>query len=622
VRRWLPIFLLCIACQAQYAPLAIDFEAPDSTAGTAYTTFLLNELPFLSGIAPGSTHALGLGQVYWSDLDNCSSTAPCVADNVAPCSTMGTNCYDWAAIDTDMMAYIGATVGVLGTFNNGCAGGRACKIILIINAEQDSGQGVTTVPTYVFSSTWAANAPGGPYPLQDVAACKDWPGVVTGPSGPWPGNLPCTGTSGACNFTNSTQGVVWNAGLCTPVGAGAPSCSSMHGPFANMSGFPVVYEKPIQIAYQALISAIQLHYSSGGSGHGPTIAPYIAYIRIGMAAGGENNPGCVGVGAVSGGVLANTFWPGPKGLAAEPQCYTQCGYLTNWAGTAQNGLSCTNTAACTLDGLGSDGDGYVTAMDKFLGPLFSGSIRATTSSHGGPPGNTTQPYADAEALAASIVGVGFGMQSARISDQSTYVVGMPTTQNWVVNFARYAAPVHHLQAQSNGGANPEAANFGISTIACIGTVCTVNCTGSIGNNCSIYNGATVEIGGNSNNSYNGQQTVTGTANSSSFTFSSSDSSGGSGGQVWASDYWPSLFPFLTQHKTSSIELRACELDYAFGCSPLNLSCTANTSVLPCGGNPGPDASYTGALANFVNGIPTATSVITGRGQLIGKGITQ
>ena len=382
MRRWLPIFLLCIACQAQYAPLAIDFEAPDSTAGTAYTTFLLNELPFLSGIAPGSTHALGLGQVYWSDLDNCSSTAPCVADNVAPCSTMGTNCYDWAAIDTDMMAYIGATVGVLGTFNNGCAGGRACKIILIINAEQDSGQGVTTVPTYVFSSTWAANTPGMTVPaarrggMQGLARSRyglldHGPEICHVPA------LPVRAISPT--VLRAWFGMLVYVHLSVPVPRVAAVCM---GAFANMSGFPVVYEKPIQIAYQALISAIQLHYSSGGSGHGPTIAPYIAYIRIGMAAGGENNPGCVGVGAVSGGVLANTFWPGPKGLAAEPQCYTQCGYLTNWAGTAQNGLSCTNTAACTLDGLGSDGDGYVTAMDKFLGSLFSGSIRATTSSHG------------------------------------------------------------------------------------------------------------------------------------------------------------------------------------------------------------------------------------------------
>lgn len=402
----------------------------------------------------------------------------------------------------------------------------------------------------------------------------------------------------------------------------------------NFSGFPVVYEGPILTAYQQLISAIQVHYSPQGLGYGPTIAPYIAYIRVGMAAGGENNPGCVAGdnSTVTEGTLSNTFWPGPMGLGGtQANCFTQCGYLTNWAGTQQNGLSCNNLLLPPRCSTLGNGDGYVTAMDKFLGPLFSGAIPATTSSHNGPggmPGQPTQPYADAEALAASIAGVGFGMQSVRISDQSAYALGNLTTQNWVFNFARYVAPVHHLQAQSNGGSNPEAANFGINSISCMGGTapytCTVNCTGTIGNNCSIYAnanpsepGAIVQIVGNSNSSYNGQQVVTGSANSNSFTIKSFDNSGGSGGSVYASDYWPSLFPFLTQHKTSSIELRACELDYAFGCSPLGITCQHNTSVLPCGGNAGPDPAYTGALANFVNGVPTATSTATGTAKVLG-----
>ncbi len=678
MRRYLPIsFLLCIACQAQqYAPLAIAFEAPDSTQTNAYTAFLRYELPFLSGIAGSSAHALGTGQIYWADLDACGSppgTSQCSSEHA----------YSWGSVDNSLYQYIHyATVGSSGTFNNGCANGNACKIILIINAEQDSGQGVTTVPVYVFSHSYASS---NGWADQDVVGCEGWPGVVTPPGGPWPGALPYTGS-----FMNTNQGVVWSADGChvPPLSIGGPSCINSTGPFTNMSGFPVVYEKPILTAYQKFISAIQLHYSPAGSGYGPMIAPYIAYIRIGMAAGGENNPGCVGAdnSTVSSGVLSNTFWPGPKGFAAEAGCYTQCGYLTNWPGTPQNGLSCTNTSACSTSLL-NDGDGYVTAMDKFLGKLFSGTIPATTSSHGGPPAITLQPYADSEALTASITGVGFGMQSARISDQNAFALGNPTTQNWVVNFGRYAAPVHHLQAQANGGENPEASNFGISTISVsLGPpiTATANCTGSIGtvntmgvnvawasgpqfnlgwtgaftiagtvytissvnsafsitltstagtqsgapydasNSCDIYQGQdfTIFISGNSNSAFNGQQFVTcKTCPAGTIQFSPSSTSVGSGGNVWASDYWPSLFPFLTQHKTSSIELRACELDYAFGCTP-GSACNANTSVLPCGGNPGPDPSYQSALADFVNGIPTATSVTAGKVQIIGNGVKQ
>jgi hypothetical protein len=439
------------------------------------------------------------------------------------------------------------------------------------------------------------------------------------------------------------------------------------------------------MAYQRLIKAIQIHYSPVGSGDGPAIAPYIAYIRVGLAAGGENNPGCVGGydSTVTNGILSDTFWPGPKGLAAEQGCYTQCGYLTNWPGTTQNNLTCTNTSSCKTS-LASDGDGYVTAMDKFLGSLFSGTIPVTTSSHAGPPNLTTQPYADAEALEASINRVGFGMQSARISDQTAYAIGQPTTQNWVVNFGRYAAPVHHLQAVQNG-TNPEAANFGISTITVLGTTATANCTGGTGtinasgtaitwvsgalfgagwtgtftiagtgytilsvnsttsitltgsagiqsgvaydasNACEIYAGATIFISNNSNSAFNGQQIVTcDPCSPGTIQFTTPSSSGGAGGQLWAPDYWPSLFPFLTQHKTSSIELRACELDYAFGCGAPGNACTSNTGVgtLACGGNYGPDTSYQSALAGFLNGIPAATSVISGKGKVVGKGSSQ
>lgn len=592
-----------------YSPLAIAWQAPLSTDTTHFNTFVLSVLPNLSGIGGSSSTATqnNLGNVYWSDIDDCSTTAPCAAEPN----------YDWTNIDTQLSAYIAATVGSNGTFANGCAGGTACKIIIRIAPQQDSGNSVTKTPTYVMSHAYAQSLGVAD---QDVAFCTAWPGFQNNPGGTWPGTIPAT------NLNTGNDAVVCNATSCSAYG-GATAGTPVGPPDANqnLSGFPVVYEVPIMTAYQKFITAIFLHYSASGTAPGPTIAPYISSIAIGMAAGSENNPGCVGAGGPTnpvpgpGGVLTHTFWPGPKGLAAEPAGFTQCGYLTTWNATSVNGISCTDTHTGA-----PDGDGYVTAMDKFFATLNTNGITISQSSHGGPPSNQntfnvpgTAPYADAEALLASQYNTGFGQQSERLLDIVNYaaVPQLATTQNWVVNFARFKAPVHHLITINDGGANPHAAEFGISSIgSCSAGVCTVNCSGSNGNSCEVFgDGATILITNNANANYNGMQVIdcSGACPAGKIKIDTADASGGAGGQLWSPSYLPLLLPFASQHQASYVGVWECDLDYTYGTTTANFTS-------PCGGNPGPDTAWQNAIINFENGTPTSTSAIKGTAACKGK----
>lgn len=577
-----------------YQPLAIAWQAPQPSDTTNFNNFVLNVLPHMNGIGISSTTATGnnLGNIYWSDIDNCFTTAPCANEST----------YAWP--DTFIMSYVNATVGSNGTFANGCAGGTRCVIVMGIAPQQDSGTGVTKTPTYVMSHTYASSLGAAD---QDVSFASAWPGAV---SGTWPGTVPCTNinTGNDACIANATNG-------CTAYGSA--TCGAVVGPpnaSQNLSGFPVVYEVPIMMAYQKLLTALFLHYSAGGSGNGPTIAPYLqaGYVRIGLAAGAENNPGNVGSGAVTNGILAHTFWPGPKGLALEPAGFSQCGYLTNWLGSAQNGIG-----SCSA--LPNDGDGYVTAMDKFFASLNTNGIRISQSAHGGPPSNSNTfdatpvaPYADAESLLASVFNTGFGMQSARLADIVSYAgAGGPgqaanaCTQNWCYNFQIYNAPVHHLVSINDGGATPHAAEFGINTITGNGSLATLNCTGTNGNSCEVFgNGTTILITGNSNANYNGLQVINcgGTCSAGTIQFSSSDASGGSGGKLWSPSYLPLLMPFASQRHATSLEIWECDLDYTYG---------ATTSNVACGGNPGPDTTWQNAIINFQAGTPTSTTACKG-----------
>jgi hypothetical protein len=72
------------------------------------------------------------------------------------------------------------------------------------------------------------------------------------------------------------------------------------------AGFPAVYESAFQSNYEKFVSAVLQHYSpqcstgtytvppcsSTTGGDGPSIAPYVGYIRFGLSAGGEVYPWC------------------------------------------------------------------------------------------------------------------------------------------------------------------------------------------------------------------------------------------------------------------------------------------------------------------------------------------
>jgi hypothetical protein len=257
-------------------------------------------------------------------------------------------------------------------------------------------------------------------------------------------------------------------------------------------------------AVTSVILNVLRHYNpTTGSGSGKTIASYIAYVRAGMAAGGENTPQCTMTGSTSA-----ADWPAttslPAGYVIQPSsgnsggfqfvadsdgttgamsmeptwcqtagCQTNNdGTIAHWhnvgtlsagSGTAiwpgpegQSQLSdyVDNGYLTTwrLSATPNDGAGYIASMLSFLSHLLT-SFPWTISSHTGPPSNESYAYADAEAEMAALNGIGFGIQSVNIGDSQLLATGAyPTSRNdWVNNFLKYPnAPIHHLQVNAPG----------------------------------------------------------------------------------------------------------------------------------------------------------------------------
>jgi hypothetical protein len=384
---------------AQSQPLVIAWQAPTDTttmcgANTCYYNFAKYELPYVSGIGVA---------FHWSAIDDCSTTTWCTGDG-----TIGSSCPDghsgdfqWCLVDNMLLNYI---TNPWTPFTNK-------KIVLILYPEDDESNtsGTQQTPQYVFSSTFASSqANSNP---QDMIVCKNWSGDISGTTFP----VYSTGTLGSNDFA------IWSLAGCFATGthlacSGTPPYSSV-----DLSGFPIVYEQPILIAYQHFLTNLVLHYTSG---NGASIEPYIAYIRAGMAMGGENDPACATAGAIpsaswmastkfpsgyvllasdgnvyvatGGGItgtsmptcsilgcttsvdgtipgwynvgpppvghplLSNAIWPGPRGQflpGNEAGGYTDNGYLTTWIGSSSDSPA--------------DGTGYITLMDNFLHNLLA-----------------------------------------------------------------------------------------------------------------------------------------------------------------------------------------------------------------------------------------------------------
>jgi hypothetical protein len=626
---WLNAVLLggCITmATAQGQPMVIAWQAPagpDAPLWAGYNpryyqNFWKYILPNISGIGV---------VVPWGQVDNCSSqSTQCSPDSYS--GGCGGNCYQWNVIDATLMDYIQALhTGQPNTWNNGCAGGKPCKIVLIVWLTQDSGNintfaGLPNTPQYVFNPAYSGNAGFAP---QDVMACKDRQG---GTGGGWPpltnpGVIdPCWSNPSLCGGNDGSGDFgVWNAtsGPSSPVILQNRSHGmTINSPPFNFSGYPVMYEAPIMTAAEKFASALAVHYSSGctfssctttigsHSISGATIAPYIAYMRIGLSSGGENYPYCAATSATTWmgppgkcNVSGNAFWPGPNGQSSEPQCYTDQGYLTAWA----NG----------------DGTGYV---EQFYQNISSDNwaFPVTTPSHEGPPANSSTMYADAEAQLANQYGLGTGMQSASIGDLVTYVnQSSPSTDaDWAVHFLEFPnVPVHHMQAESPG--SPEqAAEFTISSFSVLAGTATIVCSSNSGlNDCSVFctNHPFVYISGNPVVGgiipvFPQQGPGMGQCNTNQISFSTSLLAGTypAIGYVYSPDHLPILLPFEAQRCSASFaticssEVWETILDWTYGTTSISGSYGNTTSY--------PDFTYESAISNFLAGQPAYTSMHT------------
>ena len=646
----IPFWMTYATCQAQSRPLLIAWQAPAplpqvvqvgqgwfqaydgntytypgaNCSGTSYTCFLSTVLPNISGIGV---------VVPWAGIDSCgsySSPLQCAADD-QNCALSGT-CFKWDWLDAPLMTYLQATIGTGKTWSNGCAGGRPCKIALILWLTADTGSAnlytgapytianpFPNTPTYIFSQSWgntagyATPASGCTSPSncapQDVLICQEHKGSGISTIG-WNFQAPmqntfagsCVGSYGLWN----TQGI--------HVLSGAAGCWTNPGGNNNYSGYPVMYESPISYAARNFIRALSIHYSPNCSyansacGNGPTIAQSIAYMRIGPSGGGENYPACA-CSSTSGASQCDTFfWPGLQGYPTG--AYSDSGYLTTWTGK-------------------NDGSGYVASLYSYINSLNWAFPMDSPIEHG-PPQNMNYTYPDTEAFVANQNGLGIGMQALNIGDLVTYAANSysyfsptpsffpSTVENWAVNFREFPnVPVHHLQTEQPG--SPTAARFTVNNIvlssSCTGSNCqqaTINCSSG---DCSAFCTVApwVYVDQSSNPAFNGIQQVYAPppnpscgSNSVNLigTFPYAPGASYSGGYVYSGVHLPVLLPFATQQcqgswqTICSVEIWEELLDWAYGTTTISTD-TGDTSS--------GDPAYQTAIQNFLAGLPNATS---------------
>ncbi len=601
--------------QSNHVPV-YAYEAPGPSDRTHWQNFVANILPNISGF--GIT-----GNVTWSGIDNCSSTGPCASESA----------FNWRTLDQQLNAYI---TGVP-NFSTACVNKSSCKILFIVRPTLDGGTVNDHTPQYVFSQAYATFLNSPP---QDVVVC----GTVAGGTDAYWKNVaaPVTG-----NFSGNGT-ATWNVTGATILhGSGLSITGSF--PTTNFSGYPVVYEKPFLTAYENFIHYMLIHYSASGSGLGPTIAPFIGYIRFGIY-GGENDPVCSTIGAlppanwasttavpagfeavptsgnagnyyfvtngagttgggppawcqkaycntaVDGSVSgwrntgfstndlgeppnpANSMWPGPKGQAAEPNSYSDNGYISTWGD--------------------ADGIGFYASLINFLASQAS-SIPLDTSAHVGAP-MINYAYADAESIIASGQNIGFGPQGLNIEDPITFAAGVaPTTLNdFAQNFLVFqnTTAVRHLQSAVAGG---NASQFQLTNIVISGGTATAACSNG---DCSIYCEGDViggvipaYISGAGDAGLNGTVGLNSTCSANTVSFSTTVANGTyPGGAVWGINYLPIILPFASQAKATTVELHECTLDYTYG-----------TSTNPsCRGTSGPDSAFQSAIQTLIgNGLP-------------------
>jgi hypothetical protein len=584
---------------AQSAPLVIAWQAPPGPGAsgfnpTPYTSHACTNMTqykcFLSAVLPNVS---GIGVIIpWGVLDNCSSqSVECQSD--ATCSG---NCFQWGKIDTNLwnnyVNYTGTINGAPFNFNTACAGGRPCKVVFIVWLTQDSGNlntfgGVPNTPLYVFQEATP----------QDVVVCISRQG---GSGTGWTGAPPIIDSAWSGGGGAGDYGL-WNQNhryLLPGHSASLQLNPAATPPFTNFSGYPVMYEAPITSAVHNFLSALALHYSSAclptSCGNGPAIAPYVAYMRIGLSSGGENYPYCACASSTGGSQCDTSYWPGPKGYdGGEPNDYSDQGYLTEWPAPL------------------TDGTGYVASLYKFIQSL-PWAFPIDTPAHTGPASNQNMAYSDTEALLASQYGLGMGMQAASIGDLVTSAAQhFPlTTANWATHFREFPyVPDHHLQTM-NPGSPMQAAQFTISSSGGISSTGLISCSGAA-NDCSVFCTAPpwIFISGTSNPAFNGIWEVnpsqSGCGTGQIQLVGTIPPGGSNGGMVYSGAHLPVLLPFETQQCQGSFqticsaELWEESLDWAYGTNTVS-NTIGNTST--------GDPAYQTAINNFLLGLPSATSM--------------
>jgi hypothetical protein len=464
------LLLWGIPCFTQQRPLVIAFAAPHDTSATCTANggtnacidnFVQYVLPNISGI--GVT-------VPWGQIDVCGTPAGSTQCTISPdddthCGATTFTSYDWCTLDALLSYYIS-------NYGTSFAGK---KIALIITAVEDTSPNnptpaTTVTPPYVFSTGYASGLGANP---QDIVVCSGWKGDISATS--------CPAYQNTGSFTSSDY-AIWNInGAGPPLGCFATNphlkCQTSACASPDYSGFPVVYEQPFMTAYQQFITALVHHYGpSSASAMGKVIGPYIAYVRIGLAAGGENQPYC-SVGGIP--IAAQTFWnnnlsvPNAGFLVNNnntefvstgggttdaskpmPNCAPGCttaadGSVPGWYNAGPwtpstssgnfvispgpNGQFGSSPQAGDFSDNGyltqwhiglSTTPGYVESMVTFLrgiGAPFPLTINTHNGIPLGAPGvHGNVGYADSEAMVASANGVGFGMESVSVLDSKTF----------------------------------------------------------------------------------------------------------------------------------------------------------------------------------------------------------
>ncbi len=459
------------------APMYVfAYEPPDPTNSndaSRVKSLETNILPNITGLAI---------HVNWNQLDDCTNGGqswPCFETGGTGAlgqATGGEGAYNWSVIDNQIEDFLNGST---------CFGGAPCKFFIIVQPEDDSGGSNSYTPPYVFTTQYA-NHVGAPAP-QDVMACTTWPGNEKA-------NEPIQAAGGNWNNITGNDVAVWNVSTGTIL-SGSDFVLTNNFPTNNLSGFPVVYEAPIFTAYENLIKNMIIHYSSKGSGDGPKIYQNLAYVRIGVATGGEDAPGCATAAVVRGtnGEVPYGDWQAgvayPAGSLVDPANNNSGNYVfvalgsesisgapADWGGAQQytdvvadgNGVRWRNTGrqvpsassgnamwpgpegealekqGFTPNGYlsswgDSDGAGYIAKLTGFIHSQ-NPSVPIVISSHDGPPNNYNSAFADSEAVMAQGNGIGFGQESITINDPISWSENLVPSSyhDWALNFGTYS----------------------------------------------------------------------------------------------------------------------------------------------------------------------------------------